>query len=99
MKTIGFFCAQTLIKDQDLKYQIASFQLNHICLIVSVEQQILKQQRDVITGFVTDVTGEKRGPSKHYRRFDVLTSSNERIFGWVFSTMEIDQTYAGDVLL
>ncbi|CAF1342336.1 unnamed protein product [Rotaria sordida] len=54
---------------------------------------------DVITGFVTDVTGEKRGPSKHYRRFDVLTSTNERISGWVFSTMEIDQTYAGDVLL
>ncbi|CAF2347464.1 unnamed protein product [Rotaria sp. Silwood2] len=54
---------------------------------------------DVITGFVTDVTGEKRGPSKHYRRFDVLTSTNERISGWVFSTTEIDQTYAGDVLL
>ncbi|CAF1325321.1 unnamed protein product, partial [Rotaria sp. Silwood1] len=53
---------------------------------------------DVITGFVTDVTGEKRGPSKHYRRFDVLTSKNERISGWIFSTMEIDQTYAGDVL-
>ncbi|CAF1542517.1 unnamed protein product [Rotaria magnacalcarata] len=47
---------------------------------------------DAIIGFITELTGEKRGPSKHYRRFSVLTLDNEPIARWVFSTMEIDQT-------
>ncbi|CAF3300622.1 unnamed protein product [Rotaria sp. Silwood2] len=54
---------------------------------------------DSIIGFITDLTGEKRGPSKHYRRYNVLTADNEIIQGWVFSSLEIDQTTSGNVLL
>ncbi|CAF2203336.1 unnamed protein product, partial [Rotaria magnacalcarata] len=54
---------------------------------------------DAIIGFITELTGEKRGPSKHYRRFNVLTLDNESIAGWVFSTMEIDQTSSGNILV
>ena len=34
---------------------------------------------DAIVGFITDLTGEKRGPSKYYRRFNVLSLDNESI--------------------
>ncbi|CAF2100863.1 unnamed protein product [Rotaria magnacalcarata] len=54
---------------------------------------------DSIIGFITDLTGEKRGPSKHYRRYNVLTADNEIIQGWVFSSVEIDQTTSGNILL
>ncbi|CAF1566706.1 unnamed protein product, partial [Rotaria sordida] len=54
---------------------------------------------DAIIGFITELTGEKRGPSKHYRRYNVLTSDKELIEGWVFSTMEIDQTFSGNILV
>ena len=53
---------------------------------------------DAIVGFITDLTGEKRGPSKYYRHFNVLTLDNEPIEGWVFSTIEIDQTVSGNIL-
>ncbi|CAF4572862.1 unnamed protein product, partial [Rotaria magnacalcarata] len=54
---------------------------------------------DAIIGFITELTGEKRGPSKHYRRFSVLTLDNEPIARWVFSTMEIDQTSSGNIFV
>lgn len=54
---------------------------------------------DAIIGFITDVTGEKRGPAKHYRRFNVLTEENQSIEGWIFANIDIDQTFAGNTLL
>ncbi len=54
---------------------------------------------DVLIGFISEVTGEKRGPSKHYRRYNLLTSNNDSINGWIFSSTTIEQTYAGNILL
>ena len=52
-----------------------------------------------IVGFITDLTGEKRGPSKYYRHFNVLTLDNDSIEEWVFLTIEIDQTVSGNILV
>jgi hypothetical protein len=54
---------------------------------------------DVIIGFITELTGEKRGPSKHYRRYNILTRDNELINGWIFATTTIDETYSGKILV
>ncbi len=54
---------------------------------------------DIVTGFVTELTAEKRGPKKHYRRFNILTTEKEIIPGWIFSLTEIENTIAGNILL
>lgn len=54
---------------------------------------------DMITGFIIDITAEKRGPKKNYRRFNLLTPQEENISGWVFSTTDIQDTMAGNILL
>lgn len=54
---------------------------------------------DTIVGFVTELTGEKRGPKKNYRRFNVLTSEKESIQAWIFASMEIETTTAGNILI
>jgi hypothetical protein len=54
---------------------------------------------NIINGFITELTAEKRGPKKHYRRFNLLTSEKENISGWIFSTTEIENTMAGNILL
>lgn len=62
-----------------------------------------KSSNSVLTqtliGIVTDVTGEKRGPSKHYRKFNLITTNNETVSGWVFADILIEDTYAGQQLL
>jgi hypothetical protein len=54
---------------------------------------------DSTTGFISDVTGEKRGPKKNYRRFNVITTERATIAGWIFASFDIEDTAAGKVLL
>lgn len=54
---------------------------------------------DFVIGFVTELTGEKRGPRKNYRRFNIITLDNINIGGWIFSSMAIEDTVSGKILL
>ncbi|CAM4850143.1 unnamed protein product [Rotaria magnacalcarata] len=39
-----------------------------------------------ITGYIVDLAGEKRGPVKFYKRFTIITTEQEKISGWIFSS-------------
>ena len=54
---------------------------------------------DTVQGFIQDLTGEKRGPSKHYRRFNVLTLDSNTINGWIFASTTIEESYSGNILI
>jgi hypothetical protein len=54
---------------------------------------------DTIVGFINNLTGEKRGPSKNYRRFDLITLDNNIINGWIFANMDIEETASGKILI
>ncbi|CAF1368368.1 unnamed protein product, partial [Adineta steineri] len=47
---------------------------------------------NVVIGLVTELTGEKRGEVKYFRRFQLIKPDEEIISGWVFSTMSIEET-------
>ncbi|CAF1086102.1 unnamed protein product [Adineta steineri] len=54
---------------------------------------------NVVIGLVTELTGEKRGEVKYFRRFQLIKPDEEIISGWVFSTMSIEETMSGKILL
>jgi hypothetical protein len=54
---------------------------------------------DTIIGFVNDLTGEKRGPKKYYRRFNLIKVDNTILTAWVFCITTIEETNAGKILL
>jgi hypothetical protein len=54
---------------------------------------------DTIIGFISDLTGEKRGPAKNYRRFNLITLNNNIVNGWIFATLNIEETASGKILM
>lgn len=54
---------------------------------------------DTLIGFITELTAEKRGPAKRYRRFNFNTLNQQNISGWVFSTIDIEDTASGKIIL
>ncbi|CAF4359719.1 unnamed protein product [Rotaria magnacalcarata] len=45
-----------------------------------------------ITGYIVDLTDEKRGPVKFYKRFTIITTEQEKISGWIFSSTSFHET-------
>ena len=99
MKNISLKLAPFFSNYQAKPYKLINLYIYSYSLALSFHKKQILEDMDSIIGFITDLTGEKRGPSKHYRRYNVLTVDNEIIQGWVFSSLEIDQTTSGNVLL
>ncbi|CAF4272553.1 unnamed protein product [Rotaria magnacalcarata] len=45
-----------------------------------------------ITGCIVDLTDEKQGPVKFYKRFTIITTEQEKISGWIFSSTSFHET-------
>ena len=75
--------------------QFINYIFHFLCRIHSNIDRMM----DAIVGFITELTGEKRGPKINYRRFNVITSDNIIIAGWVFSSIDIEDTNSGKILL
>ncbi|CAF1352703.1 unnamed protein product [Rotaria magnacalcarata] len=45
-----------------------------------------------ITGYIVDLTDEKQGPVKFYKRFTIITTEQEKISGWIFSSSSFHET-------
>ncbi len=54
---------------------------------------------EYIVGFVTDLSGEKRGPMKNYRRFNFVTTTDQNMSGWIFASVRIEETESGKNLI
>lgn len=56
-------------------------------------------KKEAMVGFISEISGEKRGPSKYYRRFIFIASNNETFDGWIFGDTSIEETSAGKLLM
>ena len=54
---------------------------------------------ETLTGYIVDLTDEKRGPVKFYKRFTIITTEKEHISGWIFSSTPLEQTTTGNLLI
>jgi hypothetical protein len=54
---------------------------------------------ETLTGYLIDLTDEKRGPVKYYKRFSIITTDEEHVSAWIFSSISFEQTTVGNVLL
>ena len=57
-----------------------------------------RKNMETLTGFIIDLTDERRGPVKFYKRFTMITTNKENVSGWIFSSNAIEETTAGNVL-